>query len=266
MLSGEVFRTGAWVFLSHSSKDWGATRRIRNYLEERGHRPLMFFLKCLSDESELDDLLRREIEARTWFLLCDSPNARASTYVQAELRHIAGLPGKCSETVDLGASIDEQLERIDQLLRRASVYLAYAARDTAIATRVRDYLIDEDYDVAWPARGEIGEEEGISAYLKRLMRPAIETGFILELVSAHSAKSMWVRAEMQYAAGQRGQWTPGRSPKVIPVVIERDQGQLSLLHQLPASALKHQTFDVSGDRFDSGMRELVQYMKGMPMD
>jgi hypothetical protein len=47
---------GAWIFLSHSNHDWRAVREIRNVLEARGHRPLMFFLKCLDDHSELHDL------------------------------------------------------------------------------------------------------------------------------------------------------------------------------------------------------------------
>ena len=41
----------------------------------------MFFLKCLNDHAELHDLIRREIEARTGFLLCDSQAARQSRWV-----------------------------------------------------------------------------------------------------------------------------------------------------------------------------------------
>jgi hypothetical protein len=40
--------TGAWIFLSHSNKDFEKVREIRNDLEQLGHRPLMFFLKCLA--------------------------------------------------------------------------------------------------------------------------------------------------------------------------------------------------------------------------
>jgi len=58
-----------------------------------GHNPLLFFLKCLSDHSELDDLIRREIEAAKFFLLCDSPNSQASRWVQHEVELIKSMKG-----------------------------------------------------------------------------------------------------------------------------------------------------------------------------
>ena len=77
--------TGAWIFVSHSSKDWDKVRQIRNFLEENGHNPLLFHLKCLSNETEINDLLKREIDARNWFVLCDSEHARTSPYVSTEI-------------------------------------------------------------------------------------------------------------------------------------------------------------------------------------
>ena len=43
-----------WVFLSHSKKDYEKVREVRNLLEEQNFRPLMFFLKCLNDDEEID--------------------------------------------------------------------------------------------------------------------------------------------------------------------------------------------------------------------
>ncbi len=53
-----------WVFLSHSNKDFSKVRILRNLLEEEGYRPLMFFLQCLNDEDEIDELIKREIDCR----------------------------------------------------------------------------------------------------------------------------------------------------------------------------------------------------------
>ena len=39
-----------FVFISHSHKDIATVRRIRNKLESLGFEPLLFYLKCLSDE------------------------------------------------------------------------------------------------------------------------------------------------------------------------------------------------------------------------
>lgn len=49
-----------WVFLSHSNKDYEKVRRVRDMLEDRSFRPLMFFLKCLNEEGEIDSLMKRE--------------------------------------------------------------------------------------------------------------------------------------------------------------------------------------------------------------
>ena len=45
-----------WIFLSHSSEDFNKVRKIRNYLEEKSYRPLMFYLKCLESDEEIYDL------------------------------------------------------------------------------------------------------------------------------------------------------------------------------------------------------------------
>lgn len=71
-----------WIFLSHSSEDFNKVRKIRNYLEVKSYRPLMFYLKCLESDEEIYDLITREIDVRTRFILCDSENARSSEWVK----------------------------------------------------------------------------------------------------------------------------------------------------------------------------------------
>lgn len=50
-MSKEILTKGGWIFLSHSNKDFDKVRCVRNALEEREFRPLMFFLKCVDDDS-----------------------------------------------------------------------------------------------------------------------------------------------------------------------------------------------------------------------
>ena len=77
-----------WIFVSHSTKDFEGVRRVRDYLETKSQHPLLFFLKCIRDTDELDSLITREIEARTIFMLCDSPNSRSAGWVQREIEFI----------------------------------------------------------------------------------------------------------------------------------------------------------------------------------
>ena len=92
-----------WVFLSHSNKDYEKVRIVRNILEEHGFRPLMFFLKCLDDDKndeEVRHLIHREIDSRHRFILCDSPNAQASDWVKEEVDYIKSKE-RFYQTVDL---------------------------------------------------------------------------------------------------------------------------------------------------------------------
>ena len=63
---------GFWVFVSHSTKDFEKERLVRNALEDSGFRPILFYLKCMENEDEINELLKREIDARRRFILCDS--------------------------------------------------------------------------------------------------------------------------------------------------------------------------------------------------
>ena len=75
-------------------------RRIRNELERRGHNPLLFFLKCLeADDAWLPELIGDEIKAREWFILCDSPHAKNSGWVQQEVELMKAMEGKVFENV-----------------------------------------------------------------------------------------------------------------------------------------------------------------------
>ena len=146
--SGEGSREGAWIFVSHSHEDLVRVRVIRDALEARGHNPLLFFLKCLGDDAEVDNLIRREIEARTWFVLCDSENARSSRWVQSEVEIIRNLAEKVYEVINLDSDLEDQVARIDRLSKRATVFLwSYAHSDEAIADRLHQALLDRDYAV-----------------------------------------------------------------------------------------------------------------------
>ena len=76
-----------YIFFSHSQKDIEKVRQVRDYLESRNCEPILFNLKCLTDSDELTGLVKREIEARNWFLCLDSANAEASARVRAEVSY-----------------------------------------------------------------------------------------------------------------------------------------------------------------------------------
>lgn len=109
-----------WVFLSHSVKDYEKVRLVRNILEEEGLRPLMFFLLCLENEEEINDLIKREINCRTRFILCDSVNAQASKWVQKEVEYIKSKD-RIYEIVDLNTPIDKIRQQLKTICSKNSI-------------------------------------------------------------------------------------------------------------------------------------------------
>ena len=140
-----ILGRNVWVFVSHSNKDFGKIIKLRNKLESYSYRPLLFFLKCLDDDQEIFELIKREINARDRFLLCNSRNAGESKWVQKEIEYIKSL-NRPYEIIDIDAEeneIDAAIRRFD---RRATVYIW--STDSLINHIVADELMKKSFRVS----------------------------------------------------------------------------------------------------------------------
>lgn len=141
-----------WVFLSHSNKDYEKVRQVRNMLEEQSLRPLMFFLHCLNDDDEIDSLIKREIDCRTRFILCDSENARKSQWVKKEVEYIKSQNRIC-ETIDLSKSMDEIMSTLQDFINKTRIFISYNIEEYELAEMVYNRLSRLDFavyiDRAW---------------------------------------------------------------------------------------------------------------------
>ena len=188
-----------WIFLSHSNKDFAKVRLIRNYLEERSCRPLMFYLKCLSNEDEIDDLIKREIDCRTRFIICDSENSKASKWVQSEVKYIKSQQ-RSYETIDLSKSEEEIKAQLDLLVRRTQIFLssqtaAYEIVD-AVYSHVNKYDIrcieSEHMVVDWTI-------ECKQTQVNHAIALAKEFGLVVLFADELSLKSKKVEGELHFA-------------------------------------------------------------------
>ena len=116
-----------WVFLSHSNKDYDRVKEVRNMLESMSFRPIMFYLLCLSDNDEVDNLIKREIDARTRFIYCDSENARESKWVQTELEYIKSQERRF-QTIDLSLPNDQILQLLKEFKDQINVFISYPSK------------------------------------------------------------------------------------------------------------------------------------------
>lgn len=135
-----------WIFLSHSNRDYEKVRQVRNMLEEQSLRPLMFFLHCLNDNEEIDSLIKREIDCRTRFILCDSENARKSHWVQKEVEYIKSQNRIC-ETIDLSKSLDEIKVTLQDFINKTKIFISYNREEYELAEMVYNRLSIYDFSV-----------------------------------------------------------------------------------------------------------------------
>ena len=125
-----------WVFLSHSNKDFDKLRKVRDRLEELNFRPLLFFMKCLEDDKEIFDLIKREIEARERFIYCKSKFAEDSDWVRKEVAYIKFL-NRPYEIIDLDVSeqaIEDDIMRFNQ---RSTLYLW--SKENRVVKEIKSY-------------------------------------------------------------------------------------------------------------------------------
>lgn len=187
-----------WFFLSHSNKDFEKVRKIRNYLEEKGCRPLMFFLKCLSNDDEIDGLIKREIDCRMRFVICDSENARMSKWVQSEVAYIKSKDRDC-EVLDLTSPEGEIKRKLDLMVKRTRAFVSYSRNDYSFAEGVMDITRKYDIRFFWDVWDmPIGAVNFADAVHDTL----VSTEQFLLFGSERYFRSEWCRKELEFAIRQ----------------------------------------------------------------
>jgi len=246
----------SWVFVSHSNKDIDAVRLVRDELERSGHHPLLFFLKCINDNDELDQLITREIEARNFFLYCDSSEARASKWVQRELDFIRALPNRVWRTVDLGSDPLAQVRAIRELSRRATIFLSYARTDWPLVAPIHDALVAAEYRV-WTDVPSLQPGASIVDELTAAITQAIDDGFVLLFLTPSSLSSEWCRHEAR-AALELAATHPRGGIAIVPIVLG---STADVVATLPRPLQELQFLDLSQSSPPDAAESIISYLR-----
>jgi len=207
---------GNWIFVSHSNDDVDAVRKIRDYLEQQGHSPILFFMLCLSNDDQLPSLIEREINARSFFVLCDSDSARKSVWVQQEIEMVKRAHAhKVYEEINLESDFSKQLPQLKALIKRATVYLSYSNKDRMIASVIAPALAAADFKVIVDAEPVF--TLSIAQVMERSIDEAARDGFVLVLLSRDHLASYYAQKELAIAIEKAAKY--GRS-NVVPIIIE----------------------------------------------
>lgn len=191
-----------WVFLSHSHKDYEKVSILRNLLEEEDYRPIMFYLKCLDDNSEIDNLIKREIDCRAFFILCDSQNSRLSTWVQEEEKYIKSR-GRIYEIIDIESGINQIKAAISRFRHRTSAFISYSIHDFEIAEVIRRALATSGYTTYFD-QNDLFPSFSFNDVINNAITKHSNEGFVIVLLSQHSIDSRWCMEELRIALGERG--------------------------------------------------------------
>lgn len=188
-----------WIFLSHSSADFDKVRLIRNYLEEKSFRPLMFYLKCLESEEETFNLIKREIDVRTRFILCDSKNARASKWVKKEMDYISNtFPERSYEILDLSKPLEQITDQIDAYTQTTNIFISYSRAQQSLFEKVCERLSKYDLRVFDPEL-DMTNDMSFSETIETAITNVSKCGFYILLADDDALKSQWVMKELDYA-------------------------------------------------------------------
>ena len=214
---------------SHSNKDARKVREIRDQLEREGHKPLLFYLKCLEhDNARLPQLISDEIKSRTWFVLCDSDNARSSEWVQEEVRLVKAIEGRAKSfvTIDLERDLEAQLWKLTELSKRATVFLSYAYKDREVAEAIYRELAKQDYRVFFDAVS-ISSGDRWESTIKAAIGEAVERGFVFLLLSPDYLRSDDCAQERSQAFQILGSRPLNN---IVPIIVK---DRALVLRQLP---------------------------------
>ena len=187
-----------WIFLSHSNKDFEKVRFIRNYLEEHSCRPLMFYLKCLSNDDEIDNLIKREIDCRTRFIICDSENSRESKWVQSEVAYIKSQL-RAYDILNLSMTEEEIKRLLDQIIKNTQIYLSYIRNDADLVSAVYSHIKKYDIRCCFDQECVADSVRSFQDQLNNAIDLAKDFGFVVFFASEQSLASKWVTYELQYA-------------------------------------------------------------------
>lgn len=224
-----------YFFISHSHLDIEKVRLIRNTIEETFfYEPILFFLKCLSDDNELQDLLRREISERIWFVYCKSENAEKSKYVQQEREYVNNLikNGKKIHIVEIELDKyniwDNRITKyiksqISFQIKKTKLFISYSRKDEGAFIELKNNLTAAGYSV-WNLTDNLSfEQDWDDSLITNIEKHSHKDGALLFLVTNNSLNSDWIQAEILCALKQNA--------TIIPIIMYNNQSEKEELQQ-----------------------------------
>lgn len=247
----------SWIFLSHSSQDIEKIRIIRNEFEKYGQNPLAFHLKCLNTDTvqgrdEIDNLIKREIQAREWFVYCQSDSARKSPYVNMERAYILEIGKKKVWTIDLAQDMELIKNQVKLICQDIEVFITYSRKDYDLCKMLAKELRKKDFYV-W-MYDENDYSESWIEYIADGINNASKKGFVVAMITENSVKSRALGNELQLAVRNS-------STSIVPIIF----GDIKLPMEIEFMVGNIQ-FRLPKNPNESDMKSIAEQMERMVID
>ena len=169
----------------------------------------MFYLKCLENplyRRILKWLLKREIDAREQFILCDSENARKSEWVQEEVRYIKSK-GRKYQTINIDADPETIRGEVTDFVSRDKVFISYSRSDSYLAHAINDALRLRGFSTFFDMNTLVSGDFAKS--ITDTIDDSDRRGYQICLLSRAYCQSKWCLAELDHILNNtpsRGDW------------------------------------------------------------
>ena len=253
-----------YIFVSHSHYDIEPVRKIRNYLESLNAEPILFFLKSKSDEDEITNLIEDEIDARIWFIYCDSKNARESLWVTKEISYALSKGKENILNIDVDDCLDETGELKDSVKKDINntlskirslqtLYISYSRHDEFIVRRIRDGL--SSYGIKTFMDFDMNAS---CNFIETSIEQLEQSRMVLFFASNASLRSEWVNYELAMSAKGK--------KEILPILMynsleERKEIQAYINQSLPfLRDMQSIYFSTRAEEIDKSISELMGHL------
>jgi len=246
------------VFLSHSHKDAEKVRKLRDLLEMLDCEPLIFFLKCLDENNdELEEFIKREIEARNVFVYCKSANAENSAWVQKELAFIKSFDKKRLYEIDIensfGVNLASFINKIAFIIKSNSLFLSYSFKNSATVKRVYEYLGESGFQCFLNGGGVSNSLFGESVHSR--IDKALKDGVFVWFAPSDGCSQASLD-ELNYALYRRWKY----NGYILPVIIKNGENRLQLPEELGGESCLYMSAEPTGEELKALLDKLVKLL------
>ena len=257
-----------YFFISHSHLDIEKVRVIRNVIEETFlYEPILFFLKCISNDNELQDLIYREISERIWFVYCKSENAENSKYVQQERAYLQKLidSGKHINVLEIELDKfeiwDEECyeylrSQIAYQIKISKVFISYSRETRSLANELYSEFASRGYSVWQDTQLTVGGN-WFNSIQSNIKKNSYKDGIFLLLLTENSLESQYVYTEIRQALDY--------GAYVMPVLFCEDEKErtslITKMHEVYPQLKGNAWIAINPDDMPSACDKIIQTFK-----